>query len=46
MSGPPRKYYTLTGDGIEFLQQLDKTWTELIESIGRIKNSSAANKSI
>lgn len=46
MSGPPRKYYTLTEDGIEFLQQLDKTWTELIESIGRIKNSSAANKSI
>ncbi len=46
MSGPPRKYYTLTEDGIEFLQQLDATWIDLIESIGRIKNSSAANKSI
>jgi PadR family transcriptional regulator PadR len=46
MSGPPRKYYTLTDEGIEFLQQLDATWAELIESIGKIKNSSAANTSI
>ena len=45
-SGPPRKYYKLTVEGIEFLEQLDKTWKELIESTGRIKNSSTANKSI
>lgn len=28
-SGPPRKYYQLTADGLEVLKQLDKTWEEL-----------------
>jgi PadR family transcriptional regulator PadR len=45
-SGPPRKYYTLTIEGKEFLDQLDSTWEGLIESTKRIKNSTAANKSI
>ncbi len=45
-SGPPRKYYTLTVEGTEFLDQLGKTWDELIESTGRIKSSSAANNTI
>lgn len=28
-SGPPRKYYQLTADGLTLLKQLDKTWQEL-----------------
>lgn len=32
-SGPPRKYYTLTGKGEEKLAQLKVTWKSLVESI-------------
>ena len=35
-SGPPRKYYKITGDGKEFLGQLDGTWDELLNSTKRI----------
>lgn len=28
-SGPPRKYYQLTSDGLVLLKQLDATWQEL-----------------
>ena len=28
-SGPPRKYYKLTPEGLVLLKQLDKTWQEL-----------------
>jgi PadR family transcriptional regulator, regulatory protein PadR len=35
-SGPPRKYYTLTGEGRDFLQQLQGTWTELVDSANHI----------
>jgi PadR family transcriptional regulator, regulatory protein PadR len=31
-SGPPRKYYTLTATGRDFLEQLRDTWQELVES--------------
>lgn len=31
-SGPPRKYYTLTKSGTDFLKNLDGTWKELIKS--------------
>jgi PadR family transcriptional regulator PadR len=29
MVGPPRKYYSLTTKGIEFLNELDITWNQL-----------------
>lgn len=32
-SGPPRKYYVLTPEGQQFLQQLDQTWQELLYAI-------------
>ena len=32
-SGPPRKYYSLTEDGLEFLNELKKTWNELHEAV-------------
>jgi len=31
-SGPPRKYYTLTPDGKDFLAVLNTTWEELVDS--------------
>ncbi|MBL3655272.1 PadR family transcriptional regulator [Fulvivirga sediminis] len=31
-SGPPRKYYTLTEQGQSFLENLDTTWHELMNS--------------
>ena len=31
-SGPPRKYYTLTDNGSEFLNGLNQTWEELVTS--------------
>ncbi|MDI9357281.1 MAG: PadR family transcriptional regulator [Chitinophagaceae bacterium] len=31
-SGPPRKYYTITEKGLEFLQKLYHTWQELVSS--------------
>ena len=44
-SGPPRKYYTLTNEGSEFLSQLDKTWKELVDSTNKIIKSSVKKDS-
>ena len=35
-SGPPRKYYTLTPAGVQFLDQLRVTWRELVDSTSYI----------
>ncbi|WKN42495.1 PadR family transcriptional regulator [Tunicatimonas pelagia] len=35
-SGPPRKYYTLTQTGQDFLMQLKTTWEELVDSTNHI----------
>ena len=35
-SGPPRKYYTLTKEGKDFLSKLDQTWKELLSSTNQI----------
>jgi PadR family transcriptional regulator PadR len=49
-SGPPRKYFKLTEEGQVFLNQLDKTWEELIGSTEKIiktttdEESSTANQ--
>ena len=32
-SGPPRKYYSLTKDGAQFLTELDSTWNELVNAV-------------
>jgi PadR family transcriptional regulator PadR len=37
--GPPRKYYTITDAGKEFLSELDNAWNELIETIKTLKNN-------
>lgn len=35
-SGPPRKYYTLTQSGKEFLHNLERTWEEVVSSTNQI----------
>ena len=35
-SGPPRKYYTITPKGQEFVNNLDGTWQELVNSTSQI----------
>ncbi len=35
-SGPPRKYYTLTDEGVDFLFKLADTWKELMASTKKI----------
>ncbi|MDE6098824.1 MAG: PadR family transcriptional regulator [Muribaculaceae bacterium] len=35
-SGPPRKYYSLTGDGAAFLQQLRVSWQEITNSVNHL----------
>ena len=32
-SGPPRKYYSLTEEGLEFLNELKNTWNELHKAV-------------
>ena len=32
-SGPPRKYYSLTEEGQQFLNELKTTWSELQEAV-------------
>lgn len=36
VSGPPRKYYTITEEGKTFTQQLDETWAQLQASTTQI----------
>ncbi len=39
--GPPRKYYTLTDKGREYLVALDEAWAELVKQIERIRHGNA-----
>lgn len=32
-SGPPRKYYRLTEEGLRFLSELKTTWSELVHAV-------------
>ncbi|MCT4613671.1 MAG: PadR family transcriptional regulator [Marinifilaceae bacterium] len=36
--GPPRKYYSISEEGSEFLNDLDQSWNELVEAVNSIKN--------
>ncbi len=38
-SGPPRKYYSLTRDGIKFYAHLRSTWDELSEAVNYLTTS-------
>jgi len=37
-SGPPRKYFSLTGDGEHFLVSLDTTWIQLAHAVNHFRN--------
>ena len=43
-SGPPRKYYTLTQQGKDFLHNLDQTWDELVNSTNKIISNKTTSK--
>jgi PadR family transcriptional regulator PadR len=36
--GPPRKYYTITENGLQLLSQLDAEWQSICQSINQIIN--------
>lgn len=36
--GPPRKYYELTPEGRAYLDDLDNSWDELVESVNLIRS--------
>ena len=35
--GPPRKYYELTAEGQQFLEELDKAWGEISNTVNHLK---------
>lgn len=35
--GPPRKYYELTDTGRKFLGELENSWCDLVEAVGKVK---------
>jgi PadR family transcriptional regulator PadR len=35
--GPPRKYYTITEIGRAYLKEMDRGWSELVDTINSIK---------
>ena len=35
-SGPPRKYYTITPQGLQFYEQLRTTWDELSKAVNEL----------
>lgn len=37
--GPPRKYYLLTPEGHEALEQLDAAWNEIANTVIHLKNA-------
>ena len=37
--GPPRKYYTITAQGLEYLNELQEGWQRLIETVEAIRNN-------
>jgi PadR family transcriptional regulator PadR len=36
--GPPRKYYSITQVGTSFLNDLDNSWKELVDSVDKLRN--------
>jgi len=39
--GPPRKYYELTENGKKFLGELEGSWCELVDAVGKVRNKRA-----
>ncbi|WP_266368383.1 PadR family transcriptional regulator [Tellurirhabdus rosea] len=45
-SGPPRKYYILTGSGQEFLKAMNDTWLDLSDSVSQIIGKVTPHKTV
>jgi PadR family transcriptional regulator PadR len=45
-SGPPRKYYTLTQTGRDFLESLQNTWSELVTSTSQIMHRNGTKPAV
>jgi PadR family transcriptional regulator PadR len=39
--GPPRKYYTITDTGKRFLEEMHKSWNELVEAVNMLNKKKA-----
>ena len=37
-NGPPRKYYNITTEGKDFLNDLNESWLELSNAVTKIRN--------
>lgn len=43
-TGPPRKYYHITGEGSDFLQKLLSTWNQLVHAVNNSTKNIANNE--
>jgi len=39
--GPPRKYYELTENGRKFLNELEGSWSELVDAVEKVRTKKA-----
>jgi PadR family transcriptional regulator PadR len=44
-SGPPRKYFSMTEDGLQFYSELERTWNELADAVKALTEPSNATES-
>lgn len=43
-SGPPRKYYRISEEGLSYLEELSEIWDELVETVNNIRLSNNTKK--
>src|SRR5215470_10670990 len=44
VSGPPRKYFSMTDSGHEFYAELERTWKELADAVHTLTQSAPAEQ--
>jgi PadR family transcriptional regulator PadR len=42
--GPPRKYYNITDTGNEFLEEMHRSWKDLVEAVNTLNASKKPSK--
>ncbi len=43
-TGPPRKYYKISEEGLVYLSELGEIWDELVDTVNNIRNLNSKNK--
>ena len=43
-SGPPRKYFSLTSEGKEFLNELNHNWQQLVSAVNTTTQTNSTNE--